>query len=250
MRILILNNIQGNLPAFEAVLKAAQGKWDYVWCFGNVVGYGLEPNECIELLRTLPHVCVAGANEWGVLQRVEIRQLTSVGRAAVSWTQQVIRPENSVYLEALPIIAAIGDFTLVHGSPREPLWEYITLAPLIAALNFPHLDTPHCICGCVPRAELFTWSNDERENLDAVQLIRPTYNVPYNLKTSRNFISCGGVGISGNGTPDYAEYGILDVGKDNIEFRRCQYNVEDVVKRLEAANFSKHLIGYWRSGWF
>ena len=69
MRILVISDIHANLAAFEAVLQDAQGEWDFVWCLGDVVGYGPDPNECCDLLRSLPHLCLAGNHDWAALAR-------------------------------------------------------------------------------------------------------------------------------------------------------------------------------------
>ena len=67
MRILIISDIHANLTAFKTVLADAKDEWEYVWCLGDVVGYGPDPNECVELLRTLPHLCLAGNHDWAAL---------------------------------------------------------------------------------------------------------------------------------------------------------------------------------------
>src|SRR5579864_9840272 len=146
MRVLIISDIHANLAAFETVLADAKGAWDYVWCLGDVVGYGPDPNECVELLRTLPNLCLAGNHDWAALGRLDIRTFNADARKAVHWTQEILKPENIAYLDALPTTFVLGPYTLAHGSPREPVWEYI-LDPLIAALNFPHFETPYCLVG-------------------------------------------------------------------------------------------------------
>ena len=72
MRILVISDIHANLVAFETVLKDASGKWDYIWCLGDIIGECAQPNECIELLQTLPHLCIAGNYEWAALGRYDI----------------------------------------------------------------------------------------------------------------------------------------------------------------------------------
>lgn len=154
MRILIISDIHANLAAFEAVLADAKNQWDYVWCLGDVVGYGPDPNECCDLLKTLPHLCLAGNHDWAALGRLDIRTFNADARKAVTWTQETLKPENVAYLDALPTTFVLGPYTLAHGSPREPVWEYI-LDPLVAALNFPHFETPTASLA-TPTRRLFT----------------------------------------------------------------------------------------------
>ncbi len=146
MRILVISDIHANLDAFDAVLQDARGQWDYVWCLGDVVGYGPDPNDCVERLRELPHLCLAGNHDWAALGRLDLSTFNSDARAAVTWTSAALRPAGRRWLEALPTTFVVGDYTLAHGSPREPIWEYI-LEPQVAALNFSHFETSFCLVG-------------------------------------------------------------------------------------------------------
>ena len=72
MRYLLISDIHANLAAFETVLKDAEGRYDKVWCLGDMVGYGPDPNECVELLLTLDHICLAGNHDWAVLGKLDV----------------------------------------------------------------------------------------------------------------------------------------------------------------------------------
>ena len=134
MRCLVLSDIHGNLAALEAVLASAPPNLP-VWCLGDVVGYGPSPNECIERLRSLDPRCIVGNHDWAVMNKVDVREFNPDAQLSVQWTQQCLDGDNLAYLESLCEKELQGEFTLVHGSPREPIWEYI-LEPLVAALNF------------------------------------------------------------------------------------------------------------------
>ena len=108
MRVLIISDIHANLAAFETVLADAKGEWDYVWCLGDVVGYGPDPNECCDLLKTLPHLCIAGNHDWAALGRLDIRTFNVDARKAVDWTQRTLTEENIAYLSALPTTFVLG----------------------------------------------------------------------------------------------------------------------------------------------
>ncbi len=94
MRVLVISDIHANLAAFEAVLEDARGQWEFVWCLGDVVGYGPDPNECCELLRSLPHLCLAGNHDWAALARLDIRTFNADARRAVTWTRETLTPDN------------------------------------------------------------------------------------------------------------------------------------------------------------
>ena len=145
MRYLLVSDIHGNLQAFEAVLQDAPPGLP-VWCLGDLVGYGPNPNECIELLQSLDHECIVGNHDWAAMNKVDLNDFNPDAKQAVQWTQEQLTPASVAYLESLPATLVKGAFTLVHGSPREPIWEYI-LYPPIACTNFAYLETPHCLVG-------------------------------------------------------------------------------------------------------
>ena len=93
MRILVISDIHGNLAAFESVLADAQGAWDEIWCLGDVIGYGPDPNECVALLRQHPHVSLSGNHDWAVLDQLDITNFNPDARRAIQWTRSVLLDE-------------------------------------------------------------------------------------------------------------------------------------------------------------
>ncbi len=242
MRILIISDIHANLTAFETVLKDAKGEWEYVWCLGDVVGYGPDPNECVDLLRTLPHLCLAGNHDWAALGRLDIRTFNPDARKAVTWTRETLTPQNTAYLDALPTTFVIGDYTLAHGSPREPVWEYI-LEPLIAALNFPHFETPFCLVGHTHQPVIYELIGDDGET----EAIAPVYRQARHLH-GRQIINPGSVGQPRDANPD-AAYAILDVETHVWEHRRVAYDVASVQQRMRAHGMPERLVARLEHGW-
>jgi predicted phosphodiesterase len=157
MRYLVFSDIHSNLEAFEAVLDDA-GSFDQAWCLGDVVGYGPNPNECVERLRSLPHVCVAGNHDWATLGKLDLRDFNPDAREANLWNRAQLTEDSLAYLEDLPELIVEGDFTLVHGSPRHPIWEYI-IYPSTAEMNFDFFETPYCVSrqGQSPRFGTKRW---------------------------------------------------------------------------------------------
>ncbi len=243
MRILVISDIHANLTAFETVVNHAKGQWDFVWCLGDVVGYGPDPNECVELLNTMPHLCLAGNHDWAALGRLDVRTFNPDARRAVEWTQDTLTPANVAYLEALPVTFVIGDYTLVHASPREPVWEYV-LEPLVAALNFPHFETPYCLCGHTHQPVIYEMVG---ENGDT-RAREPRYGQPFDMARKRQIINPGSIGQPRDQNPDSA-YAILDLEKGTFEHRRLAYDIADVQKRMRQHNLPERLIARLEHGW-
>lgn len=243
MRLLIISDIHANLTAFETVMEDAQKDWDYVWCLGDVVGYGPDPNECVDLLKTLPHLCLAGNHDWAALGRLDVRTFNPDARKAVQWTQDSLTPESVAFLEALPVAFVIGDYTLVHASPREPVWEYI-LEPLVAALNFPHFETPYCLVGHTHQPVVYELVNDSGDT----EAISPTYRLPRQLNGRRQIINPGSVGQPRDANPE-AAYALLDLESNVFEHRRIPYDIKSVQERMRKADMPERLITRLEHGW-
>ncbi len=243
MRVLIISDIHANLTAFETVLEDARDQWDYVWCLGDVVGYGPDPNECVELLCSMPHLCLAGNHDWAALGRLDIRTFNPDARKAVNWTRETLTPENTHYLEDLPTTFVIGDYTLAHGSPREPVWEYI-LEPLIAALNFPHFETPYCLVGHTHQPVIYEQIADDGET----QVVMPSYRQQRQLNGHRQIINPGSVGQPRDQNPD-AAYALLDVENKTWEHRRVPYDIAAVQQRMRNYDMPDRLVIRLEHGW-
>lgn len=243
MRVLIISDIHANLTAFQTVLEDAKGEWDYVWCLGDVVGYGPDPNECVDLLRTLPHLCLAGNHDWAALNRLDIRTFNPDARKAVQWTQDSLRPDVVDYLEALPTTFVIDNYTLAHGSPREPVWEYI-LEPLIAALNFTHFETDYCLVGHTHQPVIYEQINEQGET----QALAPTYGRPRTLNGHRQIINPGSVGQPRDANPK-AAYAVLDLETSTFEHRRIPYDIRDVQMRMRQHDMPERLVVRLEHGW-
>ena len=120
MRCLVISDIHSNLAAFQAVLDDADGKYDKVWCLGDVVGYGPDPNECIEQLAGLDHLAIAGNHDWAVLGKLDVDDFNPDARHVSIWTRNALTENNNQFLQKLPIALIQEErFTLVHGSPRH-----------------------------------------------------------------------------------------------------------------------------------
>ncbi|MFL5675547.1 MAG: metallophosphoesterase family protein, partial [Chloroflexota bacterium] len=132
MRIAVLSDIHSNLVALEAVL-AKIGAVDAIWHLGDVVGYGAQPDEVVARLSELGATGVRGNHDAAATGATDIAWFNPEARAAMEWTRTTIADTTRAWLAALPQRRTDGDFTLVHGSPRDPTWEYVTSAALARA---------------------------------------------------------------------------------------------------------------------
>jgi len=126
MRAAIVSDIHGNLHAFTAVLAAADAAGvDEVWCLGDLVGYGADPDGCVEVARARAAICLAGNHDLAVTGALALDEFSRGAALAARWTQGVIGRENVRFLAALAPAGAEGDVGLYHASPRDPVWEYV-----------------------------------------------------------------------------------------------------------------------------
>lgn len=126
MLIAVVTDIHGNRPAFEAVLAAVgEAGADELWCLGDLVGYGAEPDACVQLAAEHADVCLAGNHDLGVLGSISIEDFSTGARLAAEWTATTITDATRDYLGALPSAGERHGVGLFHASPRDPVWEYV-----------------------------------------------------------------------------------------------------------------------------
>jgi diadenosine tetraphosphatase ApaH/serine/threonine PP2A family protein phosphatase len=126
VRVAVISDIHANLPALEAVLGAAEGAGtDEVWCLGDVVGYGVEPDACTDLVRERCDVCLVGNHDLAVLGALDIASFSEAAAVAVEWTQANIAERTLEFLRGLDPAGERGGIGLFHASPRDPIWEYV-----------------------------------------------------------------------------------------------------------------------------
>jgi diadenosine tetraphosphatase ApaH/serine/threonine PP2A family protein phosphatase len=237
MRVAIVADIHANLAAFQAV-AATWGKVDEVWCLGDIVGYGPDPNECVSMLRSLPHVCLPGNHDWAALGRIDTSDFNPAARAAADWTARALSSETRAYLESLPETLKQGRFTLVHGAPRSPVWEYL-LDAAAARENFELFQTDYCLIGHSHIPLMFATRQDGR--IDA-RLLGP--EGPFPLAGARRFLNPGSVGQPRDGDPR-ASYAIVEIGDDGeatFELLRVPYSIDETQARMRAVGLPDSLV--------
>jgi diadenosine tetraphosphatase ApaH/serine/threonine PP2A family protein phosphatase len=239
MRHLIISDIHANLFALQAVLKDCEGEYDDVWFLGDVVGYGPHPNECIERLVDLSCLAIAGNHDWATLGRLDADSFNPDARHVLLWTRSVLSKRNLQFLDELEVsIVREEHFTLVHGSPRHPIWEYI-LHPRVAQANFDHFATRYCLVGHTHSPVIFDEGGGNERMCEARF---PAFNGgPQALPDSRLIINPGSVGQPRDGDPR-ASYGILNTGNLTFEPRRVSYPVAQTQALMGQLGFPARLI--------
>ncbi len=227
MRFAIIADIHANLTAFTAVLDDIEhrGGVEEVWCLGDVVGYGPDPHECIELLRQYNHVCAAGNHDWAAVGKIDTSDFNPNAAAACRWTAQQLSTEDIEYLSSLPLVIQRNDFTLVHGSPREPIWEYL-LSASSAKQNFAYFQSQFCLVGHSHVPLIF-----EHSEAGTCSLSQFPVDNALTLTKNRLIINPGGVGQPRDGDPR-ASYAIYDSEARAITHYRIPYDIGATQTRM------------------
>jgi len=240
MRILIISDIHANLTAFKAVLEHAKNKWDVIWFLGDLVGYGPDPDECVQELQKYNHIALSGNHDQAVLGNLDIKSFNREAKFAITWTQEAISSETESYLQNLPSKQVEGDFTLAHASPRYPVWEYI-LDPLTASENFNWFQTEFCLVGHTHVPVIF----EERLNgFRKVNVRPPQYGQGHDalfLGPERLIINPGSVGQPRDSDPR-AAYALLDTESMTWSYQRAPYAIREVQERMEKFGMPKRLV--------
>ena len=236
MKYAIIADIHANFTAFQAVLDdiSQRGGVDEYWCLGDIVGYGPEPRECIKLLRSLNHICVAGNHDWGAAGKLGASEFNPDAAVACRWTALQLSKRDIAYLKKLPVTLERGHFTLVHGSPREPILEYI-ISQSIARENFPAFISRYCLAGHSHVPQIFKEEDGDclaSRFLPEIKLI---------LGSNRLIINPGGVGQPRDGDPR-ASYAIYDQEFGIIQLHRVSYDIEITQEKMMAAGLPIRLV--------
>lgn len=236
MRYAILADIHSNLVAFKAVLHDLEkrGGFDKIWCLGDVVGYGPEPGACIELLKQLNYICIAGNHDRAIVGLIDILDFNEDAAQANQWTAEQLTEEQKEYLKSLPLKHIEGDFSMFHGSPREPVWEYL-LSTSLAKANLEYFDTPFCLVGHSHVPLVFKYTNDN------INLNRLDDGTTIPIGEHRLIINPGSVGQPRNFDPR-ASYALYDSDAEIIYHHRVAYDVEATKEKMREANLPEFLI--------
>ncbi len=225
MRTLLLSDIHANISALEAVLSDAGGEFEDVWVLGDTIGYGADPSACISAVRGLDAVAISGNHEEAAVGKMTTKNFNPVAREAIEWTAEVLTPDELLWLAELQQTEIVDDFTLAHGSPRDPVWEYIETGPQIID-NLDHFETRGCVVGHthIP----FTVGVMDGE----IKQVEYVIGERTGLVGDRLYINPGSVGQPRDRDPR-ASYALLDIEAWDVEFRRVEYDVARAQARIK-----------------
>ena len=223
MRVAVLSDVHSNLRALEAVLAEIDAGFDEVWFLGDLVGYGPKPNECVALLRERSAICLAGNHDLVVLEKIPIDSFVGEAAAAARWTQTVLDESARTFLDSLEPRATAPGAELFHGSPRDPVWDYV-LSDESAASALALTESPLVLVGHSHVAlEISNGGELRGEPAPAGTRLE--------LGGLRRLLNPGSVGQPRDGDPR-AAWLEVDFESARATFRRTEYPVEQTQKEL------------------
>jgi diadenosine tetraphosphatase ApaH/serine/threonine PP2A family protein phosphatase len=233
VRVAVLSDIHANLAALDAVLAAVPSV-DEVWQLGDIVGYGPEPDEVVARLRDIGALGVRGNHDAAAVGGLEIDSFNVDARRAMEWTRTAIAADTRSWLAALPERMEREGFTLVHGSPRDPIWEYVTSTP-VARAGIAAMETPSGLHGHthVPIAYL--------EDDGQLETMSPGAGSTVAFGAHRVLLNPGSVGQPRDGIPT-ASWLVLDTAAGTATWNRTAYDVGAVQRAMEAVGLPERLV--------
>ncbi len=229
MRYAVLSDVHGNLEALEAVLADVnRQRPDAVVCLGDTVGYGPDPNECASRIQALGGPVLAGNHDRAATGTLDINDFTPMARLAMEWTIGVVSSETRRWLASLPARLETPHFLGVHGSPRDPIEEYILDLPTSLAIFTEHRFSL-CLVGHSHVPGAFVLGADG--TVSAREL--PIGEAAPLAATSRYIINVGSVGQPRDGDPR-AAYVLLDADAAAVTLRRLPYTIFATQEKMTA----------------
>jgi predicted phosphodiesterase len=235
MKVAVISDIHSNRHALEATLEAvAASDAAEVWCLGDLVGYGADPDACVELAREHAAVCLAGNHDMAVTGELPLDEFSRGAGIAAEWTREVIRPENLDFLESLRPEGREGQIGLYHASPRDPVWEYV-LSTLLAELCLDAQQTRIGLIGHSHVALSFSRSEGETASGEPRRA-----GAELDLGDGEWLINPGSVGQPRDGDPR-AAWLLLDLDGMRASYRREDYDVAGAAAAIRAARLPDSL---------
>jgi predicted phosphodiesterase len=233
MRVAVLSDIHANLTALDAVLADIPSV-DEIWHLGDVVGYGPHPDEVVARLRDLGAIGVRGNHDAAALGGREIDSFNVDARRAAEWTRTAIAGETRAWLASLPETLEREGFLLVHGSPRDPTWEYVTSTP-VARAAMASLGERSGLHGHTHLPVAFIEEDGRLETMSPGAGSRLTFD------GRRVLLNPGSVGQPRDGIPT-AGWMLLDTGAGTATWRRTSFDIATVQAAMVALALPDRLV--------
>jgi diadenosine tetraphosphatase ApaH/serine/threonine PP2A family protein phosphatase len=235
MLIAVLSDIHGNRHALEATLEDVEAAGaQEIWCLGDIVGYGADPNDCCALMAERADVCLAGNHDLAVTGELSVEEFSRGAALAASWTREVIRPVHLSWLQGLSPTGEAREVGLFHGSPRDPVWEYV-LSALLADLCLDAQEHRICLVGHSHVALSFVRPPGEPATGE-----RRYADDELDLSEGDWLLNPGSVGQPRDGDPR-AAWLALDLENATAAWRRVPYDVAGAQAAIRAARLPASL---------
>ncbi len=235
MKVAVVSDIHANRHAFEATLDAvAASDASELWCLGDLVGYGAEPDACVELAREHAAVCLAGNHDMAVTGEISLEEFSRGASVAAQWTREVIQPDNLAFLGQLSPQGEESAIGLYHASPRDPVWEYV-LSALLAELCLNEQHNRICLIGHSHVALSF-----ERRDGELATGEPRRAGTRLDVGDGEWLLNPGSVGQPRDGDPR-AAWLLLDLDGMEATFYRSHYDIEGAAAAIRAARLPDSL---------
>jgi predicted phosphodiesterase len=242
MRIALLSDVHGNRPAFEAVLDDVDSEGaEEIWCLGDLVGYGAQPDDCVALARERCNLSLAGNHDLVVTGEIPITDFSSSAATAARWTQEAISEETMAYLKSLVPADPAREPALYHASPRDPVWEYV----LSTWQADECMDLMEARVAAIGHSHVALWFNREAEGSVSGAPAQP--DVEHDLSAGEWLVNPGGVGQPRDGDPR-AAWLLLDTETWKATWRRVEYPIDEAATAIEEAGLPRVLAERLYSG--
>jgi diadenosine tetraphosphatase ApaH/serine/threonine PP2A family protein phosphatase len=235
MKVAVISDIHANRHAFEATLEAiAASDAAELWCLGDLVGYGADPDACVELAREHAAVCLAGNHDLAVTGEIPLDEFSRGASLAAQWTREVIAADNLDFLSSLSPIGQEGFVGLYHASPRDPVWEYV-LSALLAELCLD--EQPHRVCLVGHSHVALSFVRQEGELATGEPRREGTR---LDIAAGEWLLNPGSVGQPRDGDPR-ASWLLLDLDGLTASFERTDYDIAGAAGAIRAARLPDSL---------
>ena len=240
MRIAVISDIHGNLEALSSVISDIRSRCvDKIICLGDVVGYGVNPNECIEKVQTECEYSIIGNHEAAIFDATVFQEFNDLAKSAIQWTRDNLNSRSIDFINSLAIEKIDGDFSFVHSTPYEPnSWYYISSME-DAVFNFNFFSTKFCLIGHTHVPGVMVMEN----NSTVVSVLRTTeFNYGRDFSENAKYmINVGSVGQPRDKNPKSC-YALIDTDTKNIALHRVSYDIVQCQRKMHAAKMPEFLI--------
>ena len=234
MKIALISDIHSNLEAFQAVMASiTRYGVEKVMFLGDIVGYGANPNECIDLLRDTADCNITGNHDSAAVNKTDIRYFNPYAQEAVLWTKDVLTRQNALYLFSLPFTDVLYNLMVVHSTPRHPeLWDYV-VSFSDAQIGFKNFTQQLCFIGHSHHPGIFVQDRAGRISEEE----KTTISI---REGDRYIINIGSVGQPRDGNP-LSSYGLYNTETNEYRLIRVEYNIVQAQQKIIAAGLPRFL---------